>query len=436
MSAVITLLLAAATFGLAFAAFVQRSRIARLISENNRLQDFERMYMKAATENSALEERCKNLTEKIEFLGKAEQRLAETFKSAGLDALSQNNRLFLELAGKTFEELREKNKSDMALGTKSFEGLVNPVKEALTEVENKLEELEKSRIGAYEALKQQVSDMIVGQNSLRTETGRLVSALRAPNVRARWGEMQLKRVVELAGMTKHCDFEEQASFETEEEGRIRPDMVIYLPGEQKVTVDVKTSLSAYLDALETQDRQAQQKFLEKHAQQIRSRISELAGKKYWSQFEKSPEFTIMFLPGETFLSAALEQDPGLMEFAMQQRVVISTPMILLALLHTIALGWRFLSLDENAREIAKIGQELYKRLGDMNKHICDLGKSMGSAVSNYNQMVGSLESRVMVTARKFDELGIRDERNAAELKPVEKILRLSKVSGASDPYLQ
>jgi DNA recombination protein RmuC len=427
MSTALILLLAAAVLSLAFATSAQRARIAGLISENSRLQPFEQMYQTAATDNAKLTERCANLVEKIDFLENTEKRLAETFKSAGQDALVQNSRLFLGLAEKTFEQLREKNKSDMALSTKSFEELVNPVKSALTEVETKLGELEKSRVGAYEAIKQQISDMICTQNFLRAETGRLVSALKTPNVRGRWGEIQLKRVVELAGMTRHCDFGEQVSLSSDGE-EVRPDMVISLPGQQHLAVDAKAPLDAYLRAIEESDEQMKKNLLEQHAKRIRSCIRELSEKKYWAKFDRSPQFTIMFLPGEIFFSTAVEQDPLLMEFAIQKQVVISTPMTLLAMLHAVAFGWRRHSLAENAEEIAKVGRELYARLGTMSEHFLNLGKNINSAVSCYNKTLASLESRVLVTARRFKELGIEETKDMAELKPAEQIFRLPGVA--------
>jgi DNA recombination protein RmuC len=299
--------------------------------------------------------------------------------------------------------------------------LVNPIKTALDGVGEKLGDLEKSRVGAYEALKQQVTDLISTQNLLKAEAGRLASAFRAPSVRGRWGEMQLKRIVELAGMIEHCDFEEQVSSEMDGV-KIRPDMIMYLPGKQCVVVDAKTPLSAYLEAIETDDDQKKRILMKEHAKQVRSHILALSDKKYWSQFERSPEFVMMFLPGEVFFSVAAEQDPSLLEFAMRQRVIISTPTTFLALLHTAALVWRQQNLTENAEQIIKMGRELYKRLTDVSRHISNVGKGIGSAVSAYNQTVASLENRVLVTARKFNELEMREE-DMPELKPVEETIR-------------
>ncbi|MCR5225532.1 MAG: DNA recombination protein RmuC [Alphaproteobacteria bacterium] len=373
-----------------------------------------------------LEQEKKNLAEKIKLLESAEQKLTDTFKALSSDALSKNNQSFIALAKSVFEQLQEKAKSDIAVSTKSVGELVTPIKTALTEVDNKLGELEKSRVGAYEALKQQVKDLIETQNSLKTETGHLVAALKNPAMRGLWGEMQLRRVVEIAGMTEHCDFEEQVSA-SNEDTNIRPDMVIYFPEGKNIVVDSKAPLSAYLEALNTKDERQKKELLNKHVQQIRKHVLALADKKYWAQFEHSPEFVVMFLPGEVFFSVAAEQDPELTEFALQKKVVISTPVSLVALLRTIALGWRNENLTKDAKKIIELGQELYKRLADMSKHISDLGRNIGSAVASYNQTVASLETRVLVSARKFKDLETQ-EKSITNLKEVENTVRQLKYS--------
>ena len=372
-----------------------------------------------------LEQEKKNAQEKIKLLEDAEQKLSDTFKSISLDALSKNNQNFLDLAKSVFAQIHEKTKNEFSLSVKSIGSLVEPIQHSLGEVDLKLKDLEKSRVGAYEALRQQVSDLLVSQNSLKEETGKLVSALHTPNVRGRWGEMQLRRVVELAGMIEHCDFNEQVNFENEEGEKFRPDMVIYLPGEHQIVVDAKTPLSAYLQAIEEKDEQQRKFLMKQHAKQIRSRVVEVASKKYWEQFQPGPSFIVLFLPGEIFFSAALEQDPSLIEFAMQQRVVISTPTVLLALLHSIAMGWRQENLAENAKEIIKMGQELYKRLCNMTEHLSTLGKNINSAVHSYNSTITSMESRVLVTARKFRTLELH-EKNLVELNSIETALQQPK----------
>ncbi|MDR2794316.1 MAG: DNA recombination protein RmuC [Holosporaceae bacterium] len=368
--------------------------------------------------SASLEQEKRNLLEKIKLLNDAEEKLSNTFKAISSDALSRNNQAFLDLAKSTFEKFHEKTKSELSINVKSMSELVNPIKSALENVDGKIQELEKNRVGAYEALRQQVGDLIITQNSLRNETNHLVSALKAPTVRGRWGEMQLRRVVELAGMLEHCDFREQASSEDDSGNKIRPDMVISMPRNQHVVVDAKAPLFAYLQALETHDEKIKKALLKEHAKQIRSHVSILASKKYWAQFQPGPEFVVLFLPGEIFFSVATENDPSLMEFAMQERIVIATPTILLALLHTVALGWRQENLSENARAIIKMGQELYKRLADMTQHMANLGKNINSAVQSYNATIASMETRVLVSAKKFRDLEVH-EKNIIELSSIE-----------------
>lgn len=370
---------------------------------------------------SNLEQEKKNLSEKISLLQNAEEKLSDTFKALSSDALSKNNQSFLDLAQVAFSKLQEKAKSDFELNKKSVGDLVSPIKSALEGVGEKLGDLEKSRVGAYESLKQQVGDLIISQNSLKTETSRLVSALKIPNTRGRWGEIQLRRVVELSGMVEHCDFQEQISV-SNSDTKVRPDMVIYYPGNKQVVVDSKVPLTAYLKSLEVSDEIERKMLLKDHAKQLRDHVIKLSKKEYWSQFQDSPEFVIMFLPGEIFFSVAIEQDPELVEFAMRERVLITTPTTLLALLHTIAWGWRQENLAENAKQIVKMGQELYKRLCDLSQHFANLGKSISSVVSNYNRTVASLESRVLVSARKFKEIESH-EKNIIELNDIDDSVR-------------
>ncbi|MBO7454751.1 MAG: DNA recombination protein RmuC [Alphaproteobacteria bacterium] len=404
----------------------------RLEERCNGLESFEKKYenlsesyseleKKNVLLQSNLEQEKKNLAEKITLLQNAETKLSDTFKALSSDALSKNNQSFLDLAQVAFSKLQEKAKSDLELNKKSVGDLVNPIKSALDGVEQKLGDLEKSRVGAYEALKQQVGDLIISQNSLKNETSRLVSALKTPNTRGRWGEIQLRRVVELSGMVEHCDFREQISM-SNSDTKIRPDMVIYYPGNKQVVVDSKVPLTAYLKSLETQNEVERRILLKDHAKQLRDHVIKLAKKEYWSQFQDSPEFVIMFLPGEIFFSAAIEQDPELIEFAMRERVLITTPTTLLALLHTIAWGWRQENLAENAKQIVKMGQELYKRLCDMSQHFANLGKSVSSVVNHYNRTVATLEGRVLVSARKFTEIE-NHEKNIIELSEIDDSVR-------------
>ncbi|MBE6447057.1 MAG: DNA recombination protein RmuC [Alphaproteobacteria bacterium] len=368
-----------------------------------------------------LEQERKNLSDRLKLLETAENKLTDTFKSISAEALSKNNQSFLDLAKSVFGQLHEKTKADLMMNTKSIGDLVTPIKQALDGVDVKLGELEKSRIGAYESLKQQVGDLISTQNSLKKETCNLVAALKAPSARGRWGEMQLRRIVELSGMMNHCDFQEQV-VSNDQDRSIRPDMVIYYPGNKKVIVDSKAPLSAYFRSLEIPNGEDRKTLLQEHAKLIRRHILDLSKKEYWSQFPSSPEFVIMFLPGEVFFSAAMEQDPLLIEFAMQKNIIMTTPSTLLALLHTISWGWQQENLANNAKQIVQLGKEMHKRLNDMLQHFRAVGRNITSTVQAYNQTVASLESRVLVSARKFNDIQ-KSDTPLIELPQIEQTSR-------------
>jgi len=292
--------------------------------------------------------------------------------------------------------------------------------------------MEKARREAYGGLREQVLSLIETQERLKDETGNLVKALRTPRVRGRWGEIQLRKVVEIAGMVSYCDFVEQAST-AGEEGRIRPDMIVNLPGGKTVVIDAKAPLESYLEAVEAQDEEVRRSLVARHARQVRGHIHQLGAKAYWKQFESAPEFVVLFLPGESFFSAALEEDAHLIEEGVKRQVILATPTTLIALLKAVAYGWRQERLAENAIQISRLGKELFERIQTLHEHFAGLGKSLDKAVDQYNKTVGSLESRVLATARKFTELGAADE--AAEgaalepLAPVEKAARLFRPDG-------
>jgi DNA recombination protein RmuC len=349
----------------------------------------------------------------------AREALGSTMKSLAADALATNNQSFLLLAKSQLEQVQQNGTHDLDQRKQAVEHLVAPIKESLQKVDGKLQELEVARQGAYRELKEQVRQLTDSQKELRTETGNLVTALRSPVVRGRWGEMQLRRVVEMAGMLAHCDFVEQTSVRGDDGGRLRPDVVVRLPGGKQVVVDAKAPLQAYLDALEAKDEDTRRAYLADHARQIRDHIAKLSAKSYWSQFEQTPEFVVLFIPGETFFSAALEQDPTLIEEGVNQQVILATPTTLIALLRAVAYGWNQETVAESARAVSELGRELYKRLATLTEHFSKVGRGLESAVRAYNDSVGSFERSVLPGARKLKDHGVSAPSELAELKEIE-----------------
>lgn len=376
----------------------------------------------SAVEAQQGEER-KHSAEKLLLVEQAQAKLTQAFEALSSDALRRNNQSFLELAKETLGAFQSGAKEDLSKRQIAIDQLVRPVHESLEKVDARIRELEKARVGAYESITAQLRMMADAQSQLRGETTNLVKALRSPVARGRWGEIQLRRVVEMAGMLEHCDFYEQETASTET-GRVRPDLLVRLPGDKYVVVDAKAPLEAYLEALEAGDDDVRRERLKAHASQIRAHIDSLTRKAYWEQFQPAPEFVVLFLPGETFFSAALEQDPDLIEFGADRRVILATPTTLIALLRAVFYGWRQQKLAQNAREISELGQELFKRLSDMGGHMDRLGRSLNSAVDGYNRAVGSLESRVLVTARKFQDLEAAPTgAELPELTPIDHVTR-------------
>ncbi len=362
--------------------------------------------------------------EKIDLLNQAQASLSDAFKALSSEALKSNNQTFMDLAKTTLEKFQEGARTDLDSRQKAVDALVKPIQDSLLKVDGKLGEIEKSRLQTYTALDEQLKGLLNNHlPRLHRETANLVKALRQPTVRGRWGEIQLQRVVEMAGMIEHCDFVQQESLSTEE-GRLRPDLIVRLPGGKRVVVDAKAPVSAYLDAIETEDEAVKLTLLADHARQVRTHISQLSRKAYWEQFDHAPEFVILFLPGEMFFSAALQQDPSLIEFGVNEKVIPATPTTLIALLRAVSYGWRQEALAQNAQEISELGRELYKRIGDLAGHWSDVGKHLGKSLDAFNKATGTLESRVLVSARRFKDLKAAPE--GVELEPVELLDRAAR----------
>ncbi|MBI1195659.1 MAG: DNA recombination protein RmuC [Gammaproteobacteria bacterium] len=385
------------------------------------------------TENAALkatlEAERQAERERRATLEQTQGEFSQLFANLSNKALQDNNKQFLALAQEKMAQFNIQSKGELEKREQAVEAMIKPIREILDKTAEQMQTMERNRVETHTAISKHLESLIASQQMLQGETRNLVQALRRPEVRGQWGELTLKRLVELAGMVNHCDFYEQTHV-TGESGAIRPDMIIRMPGERIVIVDVKTPLDAYLSATEAADETRRQEQLNRHAKKVRERVQELAGKAYWQQFEQSPDFVVLFIPGEHFLSAALERDTSLLEDALAKKVILATPTSLVALLRAVAFGWNQQAVTENARDIQRLGAELYKRLLTFTGHIAKLGKSLGSSLDSYNNAVGSFERNVLSGARKFTELGIQSKTEIDSLEPLDKMARAPAVSAA------
>lgn len=361
----------------------------------------------------------------------ANSQLTRAFSELANQSLKSNSENFLRLAEQNLGTQQEKAKRELSEREKAVESLVKPIREALAASQKQIAELEKSRSEAYGSIHSQLEAMQLSQKSLRQETQNLVKALRRPEVRGRWGEITLRRLVELAGMVEHCDFQEQVH--SVGEGQIiRPDMIVRMPDRRELVVDVKTPLDAYLEAAEAENDAQRKLGLERHAKNVHSHIRMLASKAYWDQFDESPEFVILFIPGDQFLSAALGEKPDLIEFALSKQIILATPTSLVALLKAVAYGWRQLALADNAKEIRALAEDLYGRLATFVGHMNRMGRQLASSVENYNKAVGSLERSVLPGARKFVELGVHEKKGIEKLESLDPVPRTMIESGTDE----
>ena len=384
--------------------------------------------------STSLELERKNAQEKIETLEQTHQKtqeqirqqLSETFGALSSQALKHNSEEFLKLAQENLKQFQTQAHASLSEKEKAIEHLINPIKETLEKTDKQIQGMEKDRREAYGALHQHLENMAESQMSLKNETRNLVNALRRPEVRGQWGEMTLKRLAELAGMVEHCDFYEQESVKTDE-GMQRPDMIIRMPDGREIVVDVKTPLDAYLNAVEADNDATREQELVRHARNVRNRVNELANKAYWTQFKNAPDFIVLFIPGDQFLSAALDKDKSLLEDALRGQVILSTPTSFVALLRAVGYGWRQEQLAQNAEQIRNVGEELYKRLATFASHLQKLGKSLDNSLKHYNSAVGSFDSRVLPCAQKFTEMGISSKTKLEASEQIETGVRIVEI---------
>ncbi len=418
--------LIAASFGALGVWLFLQTRISALRERNAQLSTTLELQEKAAEEKiDALEKNHQQAQLQIR------EQLSDTFSNLSREALKHNSDEFLKLAQENLKQFQSQAKSELGQKEKAIEHLIKPIQDALQKTEQQIQGMEKERREAYGALHTHLENMARAQASLSSETRNLVNALRRPEVRGQWGEMTLKRLAELAGMVEHCDFYEQETVRTED-GQQRPDMIVRMPDGREIVVDVKTPLDAYLSAIEKDDDESRDQELIRHARNVRNRVNELAAKAYWAQFKNAPDFVVLFIPGDQFLSAALDNDPALLEDALRQQVILATPTSFVALLRAVGYGWRQEQLAENAEKIKQVGEELYKRLGVFAGHLQKLGRSLESSTKHYNSAVGSFDSRILPSAQKFNEMGISAAKKLESNDQIETGVRAIIVDNAEE----